>query len=255
MVTQRLEASSTPALPQHRSVSSNYFYTVATSKMANKDTDVKLPTVLIDNDFVNFNGVDGDYCDLPLPKKLKPSVSTLVAKTTRVLYVFAGKQRKCDVAHFLHLSLKDELTIKEVDICRDGTDVLDEASWQSMIDSISAGAWDVLIITPPCSTWSRVRWANKMGPPPVRSRQWVWGFPWLEGRWKKDCDNGNCFIRKTLEASALAHSVGCKFFIEHPEDLGTTAAGFPASIWILPELLELAHNWGLDSSFLPMRSI
>ena len=38
-----------------------------------------------------------------------------------------------------------------------------------LMEQIKQGAFDAIIISPPCSTFSRACWANRRGPRPVRS--------------------------------------------------------------------------------------
>ena len=74
----------------------------------------------------------------------------------------------------------------------------------------------------------------------MRSRRHPWGFPWISGKAKANCDLGNSFVHQTLEATLAAHGAGTKFLVEHPEDLGlTSSGGEPASIWMLDELLAV----------------
>ncbi|CAE7237298.1 unnamed protein product, partial [Symbiodinium microadriaticum] len=136
--------------------------------------------------------------------------------------------------------------MREIDIKRDATsDLLDSANWDKIFTEITAGDWDVLLLSPPCSTWSRARfrYAGKFGAKPLRSSTYVWGFPWLEASQRELADRGNFFIHQCIRAVQLQLSVGKFFLWEHPEDLGTTSQGdHPASIWQLPEVRALGAN-------------
>lgn len=116
----------------------------------------------------------------------------------------------------------------------------------------------MVLVTPPCSTWSRVRGANCRGPPTIRSKEHPWGFPWLSKRRQKDADLGNTLIRFMIQVlevldmhpyAASGHLV--LIFAEHPEDLGVIYREedgirmFPASIWQLQELRRLAQSLSL----------
>ena len=103
-----------------------------------------------------------------------------------VLYIFAGEKRRSDPRSFLEELLELEcrsLVMDEIDILRDpeGHDVLQQSVWAALIQKIENGAYNIVIATPPCNTWSRAVWANTLGPKPCRSRSHPWGFPWLEG--------------------------------------------------------------------------
>ena len=136
--------------------------------------------------------------------------------------------------------------MREIDIKRDATsDLLDSANWDKIFTEITAGDWDVLLLSPPCSTWSRARfrYAGKFGAKPLRSSTYVWGFPWLEASQRELADRGNFFIHQCIRAVQLQLSVGKFFLWEHPEDLGATSQGdHPASIWQLPEVRALGAN-------------
>ena len=109
--------------------------------------------------------------------------------------------------------------------------MLREDVWADIITSIRKGDYDAVMLTPPCNTFSRLAWANRRGPQPLRSRTHPLGYPWLEG-WKVDkVVAASEFIYKTWEAARTAHEIGVPYLIEHPEDLGVTSrGGNPASM-------------------------
>ena len=166
-----------------------------------------------------------------------------------VLYVFAGKHRKADLGDQLRMLAAEgsfTLQVFELDLLRSPQhDITVEVFWQSILARIRAGEWRVVLMTPPCNTHSRARNANVFGPPPVRSKRYPLGFPWLTGKLLKETMLANSFIDQTFEAcraACLAHSA---FLVEHPEDLGTTADNQqPASIFALSELHQLVQESG-----------
>ena len=160
-----------------------------------------------------------------------------------MLYLFAGEPRKADVRHYLQ-GLCDlaqvVLEISEVDICRDpGMDLLDETTAKRALQQIRDGSWDVVIVTPPCNTFSRVRFVQP-GPRPVRSRLYPLGFPWLSDNLLELARQGNQFIDFSFQVCFAALDVHADFLLEHPEDLGRTRSGHtPASIWQLEDARRL----------------
>ena len=115
--------------------------------------------------------------------------------------------------------------------------------------TIRAGGYEAILVTPPCSTWSRVRSANRRGPPMVRSSLYVWGFPWLKGSLQQDVELGNVLILFMIEVlqEVASHPISAQGYLvlvlgEHPEDLGAVrreedgAKLVPASIWQLTTL-------------------
>jgi hypothetical protein len=166
-----------------------------------------------------------------------------------VLYVFCGELRKSDVGELLRsLQTSNQITLHlvEVDLVRsDSHNMTAEGFWTSLVRRILQKEFQVIIMTPPCSTFSRARNSNSWGPPPVRSKRFPWGYPWLSGRHLQGVSIANLFIRQTFEGCQAAHSVGAAFFLEHPEDLGTTDdLQQPASLFAMEELLELCRNTG-----------
>eukprot|EP00972_Heterocapsa_arctica_P090361 13329281-Heterocapsa_arctica.AAC.1 len=55
---------------------------------------------------------------------------------------------------------------------------------------ISAGFYDIIIVAPPCNTFTRAVFANNLGPRPVRDLAWPDGFPWLEPERRLLADQG-----------------------------------------------------------------
>ena len=99
---------------------------------------------------------------------------------------------------------------------------------------VGSGDW-ILLASPPCETFSRVR-HHQPGPRPLRSAAYPRGFPWLSNKHRLQVDQSNYFIDQTLVACQLAW----QFWLEHPEDLGaTTDHEIPASIWQWESVREL----------------
>ena len=160
----------------------------------------------------------------------------------RVCYVFAGAPRKADVRSFLEeLARRFEftLTLYEVDLLRCEThDVTDTRFFEDLLKQ----DFDAYMISPPCSTWSRARNANKKGPPVLRSNVCPWGFPWLRGTSKDQAELGNELIRCAFKLIETAISRHALWLLEHPEDLGNSRSGWPGSIWQLPQLRTLVQR-------------
>ena len=171
----------------------------------------------------------------------------------RVLYVFAGCRRRADIFSCLkamEAKYHFELKMREFDILlNDEHDIRREHVWKTILDLVETQGFDVVICTPPCNTFSRARHAYKRhpGPRPIRSREWPRGFPWLEGRNARLAEEGNDFVDKMWELFHLCVCCGCRFLGEHPEDLGATDTGTPASIWQSEEFHELLLQDGVTT--------
>ena len=107
------------------------------------------------------------------------------------------------------------------------------------LQQIRDGFWDVVLVTPPCNTFSRVRFVQP-GPKPVRSRLYPLGFPWLSDNLLELASQGNQFIHFSFQVCFATLDVHADFLLERPEDLGRTRSGHtPASIWQLDEAQRL----------------
>ena len=181
------------------------------------------------------------------------------SKNIQVLYLFSGAQRKSSVtSRLVKLGEKRGINfqVHEIDIQNSPNwDLANKDVQRDLLHRVAAGEFDVVLVTPPCSTWSRVRGANCRGPPMIRSRSYPWGFPWLSMKHRKDADLGNVliiFMLDVLEALEQ-HPVSSggyiiAVFAEDPEDLGVAwreEDGMkvdPASIWQLDRLRTLVRS-------------
>ena len=92
-----------------------------------------------------------------------------------------------------------ELEIREVDIERSLDDDLTKSQlWDELLEQIRSGHYDVIFMSPPCNTWSRVRfqWQKFPGPRPIRNAAWPMGFPWLNNKHKEQVEFANYFVKK-----------------------------------------------------------
>ena len=170
-----------------------------------------------------------------------------------VLYIFAGEQRQSDVGDCLKTLCKGQnyvVKCDNIDLLRDAShDVLAPELQDDLRNRLKSKVYDVLVITPPCNTHSRARSANSNGPPPVRSKAWPLGFPWLRGKHLASVKLANALMEFTWELCLLAHSVHVPWLSEHPEDLEVTPSGDnPASFWATAQTLELAHACSAETA-------
>ena len=168
----------------------------------------------------------------------------------RVLYLFAGPERHADIRFFLQDMAADKgavLEMHEWDILRDPShDLTSDHNWQTVLDKIKSGYFDFLVAAPPCNTFSRARHNRKhMGPKPLRSIDYVRGFPWLKDSDRSKTQQANLLVERTFEACGAGHLVGTAFLVEHPEQLGIASGLIPASIWDWPEFSGLGQATSL----------
>ncbi len=102
----------------------------------------------------------------------------------KVIYLFAGKQRHSDIGSFLRQHERSgpiSLDIQEFDIERSSQhDITKDKLWEEVFTTLKEGGW-ILIVPPPCNTFSRARfqYLKCPGPRPLRNYQWPRCFPWL----------------------------------------------------------------------------
>ena len=116
---------------------------------------------------------------------------------------------------------------------------------QRWLQAIDRGSADSLVITPPCSTFSRATWANDRGPFPLRSARCLRGFTWNSAVRKRKADLGNTLADFSFEAmKRQLKRRRTTAFMEQPEDLGAThrprvPGHRPGSMWQFPQHYEL----------------
>ncbi len=164
----------------------------------------------------------------------------------RVLYLFSGDVRRSDIHSALRqlCNSKVQLNMVEIDNLRDpvGGDLSQERQQEEVLADIGEGAYDVVICTSPCESWTRALFANRQGPRPCRSKDWPWGFPWAAPKNRARAELGNIFIMFTIRIfntiKDLRRRTGhiTRAFYEHPEDLGRAELGIPASTFQLKDL-------------------
>ena len=126
------------------------------------------------------------------------------------------------------------LHIEEIDTMRGGHahNLLDAGVSKIFLENISKSHYDLVLVAPPCNTFSRAVFANSLGPKPVLDMCWPDGFPWLEPHNRRLADEGTRMVELALECLArAAETPSTRGLLEHPEDLGSAALGDPASIW------------------------
>ena len=108
----------------------------------------------------------------------------------RAIHLFGGGHRQADVGtcfqgliathNALGSAVQVRFSITEVDFFRglDGSG-LHQSAQDSIVADIFGKCWDLAIIVPPSSTFSRALFSGHAGPRPGRDALWLDGFPWL----------------------------------------------------------------------------
>ncbi|CAE8584251.1 unnamed protein product, partial [Polarella glacialis] len=178
-------------------------------------------------------------------------------RTLKVLYLFAGGKRKQSVKDYLLKLAKGRgfsVEVTELDICRQKTMNFARLHVRQIwLSKISAGEFDSVLSTPPCSSFTRAMWANRLGPSPMRSYDHPKGFPWLQGSRKLLAEAGSVLADFSFAAvRAQAVHAEASVLMEQPEDLGAVKSGpwpgqRPASMWQDPQHSDIAGMPGMAS--------
>ena len=117
------------------------------------------------------------------PSKVAAVEGTIGAKATIIkkrkvqelsngsaLYLFAGPKRKSSISAMLR---KSNWFVLEIDILQGGSshDLTRTGVRQKLLDRVAAGEFNLVLTSPPCNTFSRVKFANDWGPRPSRKNR------------------------------------------------------------------------------------
>ena len=139
------------------------------------------------------------------------------------IHQFSGPRREGDLQFWIEIlgvAANFVVFACSIDILADpGFDLLGDelfsrlraAAWGGWIDGYHGG--------PPCSTWSKARWAPN-GPPPVRSRARPYGLPNLSAARQRECHKGSELFLRHLDVLDGVVSNGGSGTTEHPVDPG-----------------------------------
>lgn len=190
-------------------------------------------------------------CQLARMTPGKRFTTATPGRMLRVLHLFAGAGRRGPLGASLRSAgarhgLRVELV--EVHVLRDGRrqTLIRARRREHLLRAVRAGSFDALVLRPPSRTFSRARWSSARGPPPVRSRRFLRGFPWLRGKPRQTVLDANIVV--DFMATLLDVQLAClssHAVLEHPEDLGNTGRGVPGTIWQLPILSGIAQKPGV----------
>ena len=110
---------------------------------------------------------------------------------------------------------------------------------QKSFKKIERGDFDLVLVAPPCSTFSRALFADLSDTNPLRNYQYPRGLPQLSGSNLKRISEANKLVDFSIQALAAVAYHGL-FWLEFREELGECKHGVPASVWNWPSLTELA---------------
>lgn len=181
---------------------------------------------------------DSSSTSMPPSGSAPPHPGTFVKKA---LYLFAGPARHSSIGHMLRVRGWD---VVELDILRDRRhDLTRKHNQQALLQRINANEFGLLLTSPPCDTFTRVKFANTWGPAPTRCREFPRGVPWATPAQNKANKLGNAladFSYQAVLAQLRQPPPNNCVVQESPEDLGVVLSGkykgiVPATIWQFPQ--------------------
>ena len=185
----------------------------------------------------------------------KPPQTATADKVLRVLYLFSGVPRQHDMTSCLKALCElsgYKLSVHCVDIKRKPrVDLSYSKQREKILEQIKSRCYDAILLSPPCSTFSRAPWANRRGPRPVRDFDNPRGLDSLSPAERDRAILGNIFADFSYGVISGALDVDISFLLlEQPEDLGAMRYGpyqgrRPASMWQWPQLPDILRRAGM----------
>ena len=169
----------------------------------------------------------------------------------RILYLFSGSPRKGSVKSWatkLAAKWGVKVQVDMVDIkVRPHLDLTKDSVQRDLLNKISAGYYAAIILSPPCSTFTRATFSNRKGPRPVRSYVHLRGLTRLTWTERKKANWGNTMTDFSFQVCKAVQNLDTMLIFENPEDLGAVQAGHyrgqrPASMWQWPAVQELLDS-------------
>ena len=99
------------------------------------------------------------------------------------------------------------------------TDLSNLQTQNSFLERVRDGSYFAVVLSPPCSTFSRAPWRNRRGPRPIRSYEYPDGLPGLRWAERRKARLGNILAHFSLRVAAAALDLQCSFvLLEHGRD-------------------------------------
>ena len=186
------------------------------------------------------HGDDKHYIDEIVDNMVADRVDRKL-RTHRILYLFCGPRREGDIDS---LAEQFDAEVHGYDLERSAEhDLLDDVTFQVIVDNIKKGYYTAGFASPPCSTFSPVRGigiANADNKPrPLRGAtvQDIYGFGYLSPGEKEQVRAGTACALRALTMAKLLNEAGLPFIVE-------TAARRPGqpNVFKLPEYKDFLEH-------------
>ena len=177
-------------------------------------------------------------------------------RVCRVFVHFSGSSRKGSVSSWakkLGSRMGITVQVEMIDIkVRPNWDLTKSKNRQLLLNKIRSGRYFAILISPPCSTFTRATWSNRKGPRPVRSYVQPRGLQRLIWSERQKAKWGNELTDFSFEVCIEVSETDTMLLFENPEDLGAVQQGNlygqrPASMWQWPTFFELLEQSGWET--------
>jgi len=112
--------------------------------------------------------------------------------------------------------------------------VLDPFVCHNILNWIQSGRILLVWLGMPCTTFSRARRFDGIGPPPVRTSEYIWGLDKLRKNDAKKLADGNKLFAFTMKVLALCEKTSTPYILENP---------LSSMAWEMPPLVSFSAKF------------
>lgn len=171
-----------------------------------------------------------DHRPIQSPVNTGPDVFTMKHRPRRFcLELFAGTARISEMLN------KQGTHCFPIDTCLfPSHNVLDPKVANNILNFISSHRVMMVLLGMPCTTFSRARRWDGLGPPPLRTSKYIWGLPGLRRAHQSKLVDGNNLFLFTMRVLKLCQSLHIPYILENP---------LTSMAWDMPPLLDFCSSF------------
>jgi hypothetical protein len=173
-----------------------------------------------------------------------------------IFYLFSGSSRKGSVSAWAkklgsRMGITDQVEMIDIKV-RPNWDLTKSKSRQVLLNKIRSGRYFAVLISPPCSTFTRATWANQKGPRPVRSYVQPRGLQRLTWSERQKAKWGNELTDFSFQVCVEVSKTDTMLLFENPGSWSSTTG---KSLWptssqyvAMADLFRVVGKTGLGNS-------
>ena len=129
-----------------------------------------------------------------------------------------------------------------IDICLHSThDVLNSAVEKRILFWLKSGRINLVWLGMPCTSFSRARKHDGLGPGPIRSSEFLWGLPSLSPKDRRKVRDGNYLLAFLLRIISACELYRIPYVVENPAT---------SMLWEMPTMLRFCKRYSPSKIFL-----